>query len=235
MSAKKLMTLALCAVACATVNGKVRTQDLTSPAVAKSKAPYKLLNPEPGMIMSVYGPQEWMRLDDVKKMKEQFRESVFALPKSPAVKTSVDKSDKFSIDCAKDVEVSAIRWEGYLVDNESETCTFVMQKNYYYGYDRDCLQTGYAVMINDVVVCGWGQQSFDVNLEPGYNKVVIVCLYPDERKFADVNKAPFNITVKPKGSVEEPSKLTPAMFEFDKTPERAKKWNDRRRSGGPVR
>ncbi len=221
MKTTQLMALALTAVACTVATAVAQdANDYTAPAfpnAPKESAPDNLLNPQPGMIFSAYGPQAWMTLEDTNKMKSQFLESLAALPKSAALKIAVDTGNTFSIECAKDVNVRAIRWEGYLDIKKAGTYTFVFQKDFLTSYSSgiDRLWTGYATCINGNVGCGSGQNSVDIDLNIGHNHVVIVCLYPDPHgyhTYQDANNAPFNMSIKRKGSIGKAWKISPCDF-----------------------
>ncbi len=222
MKTTRLMAVAACAVACTTVtvfgNNSNDTGNDTglgaTPPATEIKDP---ANPKPGMIFSAYGAYKWMYLDDSEKLQTALKECFSFLPKAPAVKTGVDTSDKFTIDCAKGVATGAIRWEGFLECRKARTYTFLVQKNVC-NYDSSSLkwQCGYAIAINGKLSCtGFGQSSFDVDLKLGFNKVEIVTLVPN--RFEDVKQSPLLISAKPKGSIKEPLKLSPGIFKYDDT------------------
>lgn len=202
MKTTKLMAIAACALACAAA-----TADTVKPA-----AP---VNPKPGMIFSAYGAYTWMTDNKNDKIQAGLKECFSFLPKLPAVKTGVDKSEKFTIDCAKGVATAAIRWEGFLPCNADRTYTFLVQKNTTRSRYENW-QCGYAVAINGKVCCAaFGQTSFDVDLKNGFNKVEIVTLLPDGYGFEEVRNSPLLLFAKRKESLKEPMKLDPGMFFYD--------------------
>ncbi len=172
------------------------------------------VNPKPGMVFSAYGAYKWMYLEDVDKLQASLKACFSFLPKAPAVKTGVDASDKFTIDCAKGVATGAIRWEGFLQCTKARKYTFLVQKNVCNGFDSEKWQCGYAISVNGKVYCtGYGQDSFDVDLKIGFNKVEIVTLLPN--RWENVKNAPLHISVRVKGSINDPIELSPGVFFYD--------------------
>ncbi|MBP5509699.1 MAG: hypothetical protein J6Z49_02145 [Kiritimatiellae bacterium] len=229
MKTMHVFATAICAVAC-TFTAAIAEDDSglesATPAAPVITDP---VNPQPGMIFSAYDGYKWMYPEDsgdkeIEKMRVNLKESVDKLPALPAVKTGIDKSDKFSIACASGVAVAAIRWEGFLKCKIARTYTFLIQKERADTYDSRLdlhWATGYAIRINGKTgVVSYGQTSFDVNLKVGFNKVEIVSLLPDGRQlYKQGRMAPLLITVKPKGSVIEPVNLSPNKLFYDARPE----------------
>ena len=212
------ITAILCAVACAFTTAFADDDSGLVSAAPSAPVITDPVNPTPGMIFSAYGAYNWMYLDDIPKLQVALKESLINLPKAPAVKTGIDKSDKFIIDCAKGVETYAIRWEGFLRCKKARTYTFVVQKPF--RDNPSCLKwrCGYAIAINGKpCLVSYGQDSFDVNLKIGFNKVEIVTLLP--RYYSDVQNSPLFISAKPKGSVIEPVMLSPGKLFYDNRPE----------------
>lgn len=226
MKPTKQLAVALCVAAGITTS--VFAEDDSGLVSATPTAPVvtEPVNPQPGMIYSAYDGYKWMypRNDEkeIGDLKVNLKESVDNLPKLSAVKTGIDKSDKFSIACASGVAVAAIRWEGFLKCKLARTYTFVVQKesaNYDTNYKPAQWSTGYAIRINGKAGrVSYGQSSFDADLKIGFNKIEIVSLLP-EQYYKDGRKAPLIITVKPKGSVIEPVKLSPNKLFYDARPE----------------
>ena len=217
------MVVAACAVACTTVMAFADNDDDIGivPATPLSTEIKDPVNPKEGMIFSAYGSYAWMDFMDGQQMRAALNDSFSSLPKAPAVKTGVDESDKFTIDCANGVSTGAIRWEGFLQMRKAGKYTFLVQKNLSPDgtYNWIC---GYAIAINGkVCTTTYGQGSFDVDLKIGYNKVEIVTLLPGN--FPGVSNAPLFISMKRKGSLIEPVQLSPKCFfhddiEVDKDP-----------------
>ncbi|MBP5509700.1 MAG: hypothetical protein J6Z49_02150 [Kiritimatiellae bacterium] len=158
------------------------------------------VNPQPGMLFSAYNCPEWMGA-------EQLRESNSTLPERPALKTGIDKGGGFSANCATGVKAVAIRWEGFLKCKRAATYTFTIDKGEDTGFEN-----GYSVRVNnDLTVTGYGRNAFDADLKVGFNKVEIVCQFGGDN--------PFDVSAKPKGSVAEPTKLSPGMLFYDARPE----------------
>ena len=159
-----------------------------------------------------------MDFTDGQKMRAALKDSFSFLPKEPAVKTGVDKSGKFTIDCANGVSTHAIRWEGFLGMKKAGKYTFLVQKNVHEYAEWRC---GDAIAVNGkLCTAAYGQTSFDVDLKKGYNKVEIVTLLP---RYDSVKNAPLLISMKRKGSLIEPVQLSPGLFcyediEVDKDP-----------------
>ena len=88
MNPRKLMAVALCAAACVTT-----TAFAEDDFGIESASPVKIadpVNPQPGMIFNAYDYPDWME-------SSQLKESNSTLPKTAALKTGVDKSEKFGL------------------------------------------------------------------------------------------------------------------------------------------
>ena len=220
MKTVKVLTLAMCIATCSVAT--VLSQDADAfidsamPSAPKETAPYDLLNPQRGMAFSVYGPNEWALPRQRDKQLALIRESLSTLPRAAAAKTAIDNGDKFSIDCAKGIDVAAIRWEGFLKCKQTVTCTFALKRPYCRG---DELFAGYVIRVNNAIRAGFGENSFDVELKAGFNKVELVCVYLEGcRNCGRVNKEPLDLSIKPKGSLAEAKTLSPAIFWHDEKP-----------------
>ena len=136
------------------------------------------------------------------------KESHTTFPKLAALKTGVDKSEKFGVEISQGVDAAAIRWEGFLKCKRVATYTFLFQKPS--NYSR---ANGYSVKINGQLVIpgNLDESSCDVNLKVGWNKVEIVAQF--------CSKSPLKVSFRPKGSLAEPRPLTPAMMFHDQKPE----------------
>lgn len=227
MKPTKQLAVALCVAACMTTS--VFAEDDSGLVSATPAAPVitEPVNPQPGMIYSAYSssvapwmgyPKSSLIEDDMKKKTfESLKECHSTLPKMPALKTGVDKSDKFAIECARGVVPDGIRWEGFLKCKLSKKYTFLVQKNAYHGAYA-APWCSYAIRINGkFFLVSHGEDSFDANLNTGFNKVEIFCMFPPA--FKEVAQAPLIISAKPKGSIIEPVKLSPGMLFYDARPE----------------
>ena len=223
MKTRMLTTLAMCAMVCSVAMASAQEADdlieSATPSAPKETAPYDLLNPQRGMTFSVYGSNEWNLPRENNKKLAHIRESLSTLPKAAAAKTSIDNGDKFSIDCAKGIDVSAIRWEGYLKCKQTTICTFAVKRVYCRRGDELC--AGYVIRVNNVIRAGFGENSFDVELKAGFNKVELVCVYLEGTYCSNcgrVIKEPLNLSIKPKGSLAEAKTLSPSIFWHDEKP-----------------
>ena len=225
MKTRMLTALARCATVCSVATSSAQEADdlieSATPSAPKETAPYDLLNPQRGMIFSVYGPSEWtLTGDDKNKRVAQLRDSLSTLPKTAAAKTAVDKGDKFSIDCAKGTQASAIRWEGYLKSKLTTAYTFTAQRPFCDNYNLCALGGGYAVRVNNKTMrIGCGQSSFDVELKAGFNKIEIFCYFVENRACCrDRLREPLKLLLNISGSEKEPMQLKPAVFWHDEKP-----------------
>ena len=199
MNPRKLMAVALCAAACvSTVAFAEDDFGIESASPVKIADP---VNPQPGMIFNAYNYPNWMG-------KDQLKESNSNLPKTAALKTGVDKGEKFGVEIATGVKPAAIKWDGFLKCKRATTYTFLFQKREYNGF-----WSGYSVRINGVAVlpATYGEATCDVNLKVGWNKVEIVCQFND--------KDPLSISFKPKGSLSDPRTIAPKDLFHDQKPE----------------
>ena len=198
MNPQKLMAVALCAAAC--VTAVVIAEDYFG---IESASPVKIadpFNPQPGMVFNAYDYPQWMGSD-------QLKESNSTLPKMAALKTGVDKSEKFGIEIASGVSASAVRWEGFLKCKRAATYTFLFQKKEEYW------ECGYSVRINgqNVIPAATREISCDVNLKVGWNKVEIVSQFRYH--------SPLVVSFKPKGSLSDPRPIAPKDLFYDLKPE----------------
>jgi len=200
MNPTKLMAVALCVAACVTT-----TAFATDDFGIESASPVKIadpVNPQPGMVFNAYNYPEWM-------WEEQLKESNSKLPTTAALKTGVDKGEKFDTEVAQGVKAAAIKWDGFLKCKRATTYTFLFQK----GDHGDRFRDGYSIRVNGQLVlpASYNESTFDVNLKVGWNKVEIVCQF--------YNKDPLKISFKPKGSLSEPRSIAPKDLFHDQKPE----------------
>lgn len=201
MKQTKLLAIVLCVVSCIDTATSFAADDDFGIESAMPTVIADPVNPQPGMVFNAYSYDNWMKA-------EAMRESNTTLPKMAALKTGVDKNEKFGIQISDGVEAKAIRWEGFLKCKRAATYTFLFQEERYNG-----VLNGYSVKINGqpAIPSYWGETSCDVNLKVGWNKVEIVLEF--------INKKDLRISFKPKGSLAEPRVLAPKVFFYDQKPE----------------
>ncbi|MBR4259120.1 MAG: hypothetical protein IKQ17_08820 [Kiritimatiellae bacterium] len=208
MNPIKLMAAALCAAASVTTTAFAEDDfgiESASPEVVADP-----INPQPGMIFSAYGPDR-----TVKNNEAWLKESNSKLPKIAAMKTGVDKGEKFSIDVASGVKALTVRWEGFMKCKRAATYTFLFQK----GLKSDrSFHAGYSIKINgkSVVPAGSCETTCDASLKVGWNKVEIVSIFGASPR---VGVLPLNVSFKPKDSLSEPRPLAPKDLYHDQKPE----------------
>ena len=193
------MAVALCAAACVTTTALAEDDfgiESASPVVIADP-----VNPQPGMVFNAYNYPGWMG-------KDQLKESNSSLPKTAALMTAIDKSEKFGFEITTGVDAAAIRWEGFLKCKRAATYTFLFHKDEYYEF-----RSGYSVRINGIPVISatYGEVACDVNLKAGMNKVEIVCQF--------YGKTPLHISYKPKDSLSAPRPIAPKDLFYDQKPE----------------
>ena len=203
MNPRKLMIVALCAAASAITNAFAEDDfgiESASPVTIADP-----VNPQPGMIFNAYGP---VKIGNGRSNEEWLKECHARLPSVAALKTGVDKNDKFSIDVAAGLSALSARWEGFIKCKRSATYTFLFQQR----KTRGC-GNGYSVKINGQAVkpAAFGESTCDAALKVGWNKIEIVCIFNE--------KSPLNISFKPKGSLSDPRPIAPKDLYHDQKPE----------------
>lgn len=187
----------LCAVVCFSNILLAKADVGTAPAAG-------LANPQPGMVLSGYKTNNIVNDDWVKG-------SIASLPKQPAIKTIVDKSESFSIKSLGQTESNVGMWSGYLKCKRAGVYTFTLTgNNHTISFNSDC----YSVRVNGktAIAVGRGQVSADVALKVGWNKVELVCHFGPMRR-------PITMAYKPKESLSEAREITPATLFHDQKPE----------------
>ena len=198
------MVTVLCAAACvATTTFAEEDFGIESASPVKIADP---VNPQPGMIFNAYAP---VKLGNGSGNEEWLKESLSKLPAVAAMKTGVDKSEKFSIDVAAGLSALSVKWEGFIKCKRAATYTFLFQKKAGWKFDN-----GYSIRINGQVVkpAARGETTCDVALKVGWNKIEIVCIFNDK-------SSPLNVSFKPKGSLSDPRPIAPKDLWYDKKPE----------------
>ena len=162
MNPTKLLTIALCLVACLATTTVFAADDDFGIVSATPIVIADPVNPQPGMLFNAYDYEKYM------EAPQQLKESHTTLPKMAAKKTGVDKSEKFGFDIRNGVKAKGIRWEGFLKCKRAATYTFLFQKK-----ELSFLKNGYSVKINGqtVMPANFGEDACDVNLKVGWNKV----------------------------------------------------------------
>lgn len=201
MNTTKLIGLAFCAIVC--IASTVFAEDdfgIESASPAKIADP---INPQPGMVFNAYAP-----IKTVSDNQAFLKESNSRLPSHSAMKTGIDKEEKFSIDVAKGVSALTVRWEGFIKCKRAATYTFLFQKRACDGF-----YNGYSVKVNgrSVIPAAYGEESCDASLKVGWNKIEIVCIFDE--------KSPLNVSFKPKGSLSDPRPIAPKDLFYDQKPE----------------
>lgn len=204
MNTTKLISLAFCAIV--SIASTVFAEDdfgieSASPAVIADP-----VNPQPGMIFNAYGP---VKIGNGRSNEEWLKECHSKLPSAAAMKTGVDKNDKFSMDVAAGLSALSVRWEGFIKCKRATTYTFLFQKKVNWTFDN-----GYSIRINGRAVkpAAFGETTCDAALKVGWNKIEIVCIFNDK-------SSPLNISFKPKGSLSDPRPIAPKDLFHDQKPE----------------
>ena len=197
MKTRKLMTIALCAVACtvASAIAEEKGDDLIASATPTA-AIADPVNPKPGMVFKGY---------NVGDARDTF-ELAFKLEKCPTVKMTVAKSEKFSFDeFGRDVHIRQGVWEGFIKCKRSANCTILLQQ----GRTGFGNSPGYALFINGKkFINGYDQSTGTIDLKAGFNHIKLV-----------VQQMPVSISLKATGSTREPKPLTPKDMFYDDKPD----------------
>lgn len=194
------MAVALCAAACVTTTAFAE-EDFG----IESASPVKIadpVNPQPGMVFNAYRPDRYMNWDSLK-------ESITKLPSQPAVKTHVDKSENFSLDQLGDIKARVGKWEGFLKCKRAGTYTFVLTCQNGSSDSEDGFS--FRVNGNPAISAACRQESCDVDLKVGWNKIDIVCQFYYGKKLT--------LTFKPKTSLADPRPIAPKDLFHDQKPE----------------
>ena len=197
MKATKLMAVALCAAACVTT--AMYAEDDFGIESATPTAIADPVNPQPGMVLSGYKTSS--RLVKSTWLKD----SVPSLPKTPAIKTVVDKSEDFSLKPLGATEANTGMWSGFLKCKRAGVYTLTVSGG-------KTIHDGYSLRVNGkpAIASGKAQSSADVALKVGWNKFELVGVF---------SKKSITVLFKPKDSVSDARPLTPSMMFYDKKPE----------------
>ena len=195
MKTTKLMTLALCALACttATTFAKEKGDDLIDSATPAAAIPDPV-NPKPGMVFKGY---------NVNGSRDMF-ELATQLEKCAAVKKTVAPGEKFAPREFRDVHIIEGVWEGFIKCKRSANCTVLLQQNQFGSYGP-----GYALFINGKkFISGSAQHSGMIDLKAGFNHIKLV-----------VRENPVSISLKATESTREPKPVTPKDMWYDDKPD----------------
>ena len=200
MSPVKMMAMTLCVIACA-VTDALAADDFG----IESASPVAIadpVNPQPGMLLSGYKSGRHGRWTD-----EWLKGSVVGLSKAPAIKSTVDKSEVYSLRALGATESNAGKWKGFLKCKRAGVYTLTISSG---------RRTGYSLRVNGkpALPAASAQTSVDVSLKIGWNMVEFVCHFSKP-----LDRAPVTIVYKPKDSLSEARPLTPAMIFHDQKPE----------------
>ena len=193
MKTTKLMTIALCALACttATTFAKEKGDDLIDSATPAATIPDPV-NPKPGMVFKGY----------LMRNNGNMFELASQLEKCATVKTTVVNGEKFSFEDFKDVQISQGVWEGFLKCKRAANCTILAHQGRVGGW-------GFAIEINGKrFMAGNGQLANTVNLKAGFNHFKII-----------TQNGPVFLSLKATGSTREPKPITPKDMWYDEKPD----------------
>lgn len=153
-------------------------------------------NPQPGLLANAYNIMYRGNMNTYKAMT-----TLPALAKTPSVKSYEDKADAFTRDGVPGkTDVNVIKWEGFIKCKRATSYTFSFDS-------RD----SYSFYVNGrqyIDTCD-RQESRDVELKMGWNKIVIVA-------YLDRVGNKLTVVYRPKGSMSEPRPLSPGMLFYDK-------------------
>lgn len=153
------------------------------------------INPQPGLLANAYNIM-YRNMNAYKAMT-----TLPALAKTPSVKSYEDKADAFTRDGVPGkTKVNVIKWEGFIKCKRATSYTFSFDS-------RD----SYSFYVNGrqyIDTCN-RQESRDVELKMGWNKIVIVA-------YLDYVGNKLTVVYRPKGSMSEPRPLSPGMLFYDK-------------------
>lgn len=198
MKTRKLIAVAFCVAASATTTAFAEDDfgiESASPVTINEP-----VNPQPGMVANAYKINYQGSGARYKALT-----SLDVLAKTAALKTVVDKSDSFSRNILpQNCEAHTILWEGYIKCIRTATYTFTMSNRDWYSFyvNGKC----YVDQCN-------GQQSADVELKVGWNKIVVLA-------YIEYQSNKFEMNYKPKNSLSDPRQIAPKDLFHDQPPEK---------------
>ena len=195
------MAVALCVAACV-----AKTTFAEDDFGIESASPVAIadpVNPQPGMVLSGYKVPMY-------PTKDWYKDSIATLPKSPAIKTVVDKSECFSLKALGSTGANAGMWSGFMKCKRPAvyTLTITEEKG---GIIKQFFCYSLRVNGNPAIAVGGRQSSADVSLKAGWNKIELV--------FHQFDKNQLSMSYKPKESLSDARPLTPSMLFHDQKPE----------------
>lgn len=162
------------------------------------------VTPVEGAVCNLY-------LLDIPHDPKSFNEVAASLASAPAAATFVDTASDFKPSRKKDgVASSWGMWNGWLKQESAGTYTFLCKRGSGPNYS-DGRQVRYSIWINGnkCVEAVTMQQSFNVDLNAGFNAVKIIAECPSDSNY------PLSITYKKAGSVKEPVSFGPENMYHD--------------------
>lgn len=198
MKTRNLMAVALCAAACVTT-------------AAFAEEDFGIESASPVTIADPVNPQQGLKADaynfDYGRNNQKYHQltsSLDALRKMPAVRTYIDKCDSFSrATIPEGINCHTVKWEGYLKCKRAATYTFSLNNHDSYSF--------YVNGRRHIDFC-FNQETRDVDLNVGWNHVVIIA-------YLDGRNSKLTMNYRPKGSVSEPRPITPKDLFHDQKPE----------------
>lgn len=191
-----MKTLMAAALAVAAIGANVAFAEEDDGIVSAAPAIADPVNPQQGMLANAYQISYRGSTDRYKAMT-----SLSALAKAPSVKSYADKDSTFTRGgVPAKTEVNTIKWEGFIKCKRATSYTFSFDS-------RD----SYSFYVNGkqyIDTC-FKQESRDIDLKLGWNKIVIVA-------YMDSNKSKLDVKYRPKGSMSDPRPLSPGMMFYDK-------------------
>lgn len=166
--------------------------------VAKAEDP---ISPVQGAVCNLY-------LLDLPEDVKGYKEMTASLARQPAAATFVDSAADFRPSMKKNgIESDWGMWTGWLKMEKAGTYTFLCKRGSYGGGDG----YRYSIWINGqkCVEADYGQCSFNVDLDAGFNAVKIIADSYDNENF------PLSITYKKAGGLKDPVTFGPGDMWYD--------------------
>ena len=191
-----MKTLIMAALSIAAIGANVAFAEEDDGIVSAAPAIADPVNPQPGLLANAYRIDYGGNGNRYKAMT-----TLPALAKTPSVKSYEDKAATFTRGGVPEkTDVNVIKWEGFIKCKRATSYTFSFDSRDSYSFyvnGRQCIDTCYR------------QESRDVDLKVGWNKIVIVAfLERMDQKLA--------VEYRPKGSLSDPRQLSPGMLFYDK-------------------
>ncbi len=162
------------------------------------------ISPVQGAVCNLYSLE-------VPKGGKEFSEFADKVPQQPAAATFVDTDSNFkTVGKRSDIQSNVGMWTGWLKVEKSSVYTFLCQR----GYNGEPNYYRYSIWVNgkSCIVAGYGQTSFNVDLNAGFNSVKIIA---GAISYFGYATCPISITYKKAGSVKDPVSFGPADMWYD--------------------